>query len=78
LTVFVIILSLLISTIILRRYITTNRVEIGIMQANGVHKYKIAISLTPFALLPAAAGGISGYLAGTLLQGPAIGLFKSY
>jgi hypothetical protein len=48
------------------------------MQANGVSKSSIALSLTPFALVPAAAGGIGGYLVGTLLQKAAIGLFSSY
>jgi hypothetical protein len=48
------------------------------MQANGIKKYKVAASLTPFALIPAVTGGIGGYIVGTLLQSAAIGLFKSY
>jgi hypothetical protein len=48
------------------------------MQANGINKRKIALSLTPFALLPAVIGGFSGYLIGFLLQKPTIGLFSNY
>jgi putative ABC transport system permease protein len=78
LTSFVIILSLFICAIVIQRYITNNRTQIGVMQANGISKRKIALSLVPFALLPAAIGGMFGYLIGFFLQKPAVGLFSNY
>ncbi|GHU47531.1 hypothetical protein FACS1894218_2130 [Bacilli bacterium] len=78
LTVFVLALGLFICAIVIRRYIATARLQIGIMQSNGVSKYKIAASLTPFALIPAVIGGIGGYVIGLLFQAPAIALFSNY
>ncbi len=78
LTIFVITISLVISVIIVRRYVSNSRTTIGVIQANGVKKWNIALSLTPFALIPSLIGGISGYLLGTFLQKPAIGLFSNF
>jgi putative ABC transport system permease protein len=78
LTTFVIILSLLICAIVIQRYVANNRTQIGVMQANGISKRRIAFSLIPFALVPATIGGIFGYLIGFFLQKPAIGLFSNY
>lgn len=78
LTIFVITISLVISVIIVRRYVSNSRTTIGVIQANGVKKWNIALSLTPFALIPSLIGGISGYLLGTFLQKPAISLFSNF
>ncbi|GHU31001.1 hypothetical protein FACS1894166_01650 [Bacilli bacterium] len=78
LTLFILLLGLLICAIVIRRYIATSRVQIGVMQANGVPRKKIAMSLTPFALMPALIGGIAGYLIGFFLQAAAISLFANY
>mgnify|MGYP002470445045 CR=1 FL=1 len=78
LTLFILVVGLIISGIIVRRYVSSNRSTIGIMQANGIKKWSIAISLTPFAFIPSLLGGIAGYLLGTFLQSAAIGLFSSY
>jgi putative ABC transport system permease protein len=75
---FVVILSLLICAIVVQRYISNSRTQIGVMQANGINKRRIAVSLIPFALLPAIVGGIGGYLIGFFLQNPAINLFSNY
>lgn len=75
---FIGILCLVICFVIIKRYVERNRVNIGIMRANGIKKWKIAISLLPFALLPAVVGGISAYVTGLGLQAAALSLFKSY
>ena len=72
------ILAFIICLIIIKRYIENNRVNIGIMRANGIKKWKIALSLFPFALLPAVIGGVAAYLFGFFLQAGALTLFKSY
>lgn len=78
LTVFVLVLGLLISGIIVSRYVGSNRVTIGVMRANGISKWAIALSLIPFAFIPSLIGGICGYVVGTSLQSAAIGLFSVY
>jgi ABC-type antimicrobial peptide transport system permease subunit len=78
LTAFVIVLSLFICAVVIQRYISNSRTQIGVMQANGITKRKIAFSLAPFALLPAFVGGIGGYLVGFFLQKPTIGLLSNY
>lgn len=78
LTIFVVILSTLISAIIVRRYISNNRVNIGVIRSNGVSKTKIILSLIPFSFVPAVIGGISGYLLGMFLQIPALNLFSTF
>ncbi len=78
LTIFILIVGLIISAIIVRRYVSNSRSTIGIVQANGIKKRTIALSLTPFAFIPSLIGGICGYLIGTFLQSAAIGLFSSY
>jgi putative ABC transport system permease protein len=78
LTTFIVILSLFICGIVIRRFVSNNRMQIGVMQANGIKKSQIAFSLTPFALIPAIIGGIGGYIAGLLLQSSAMGLFSNY
>jgi putative ABC transport system permease protein len=78
LTIFVLLLSILICAIVIRRYVGNSSRTIGVMQANGVGKSKIALSMAPFVLIPTLAGGIGGYLAGTFLQAATLQLFKGY
>lgn len=78
LCVFIGILCLVICFVIIKRYVENNRINIGIMRANGIKKWKIALSLFPFAFLPALVGGIAAYVTGLLLQAPMLLLFKSY
>lgn len=75
---FIGILCLLICAIIIKRYVENNRINIGIMRANGISKGKIALSMLPFALFPAVVGGISAYFIGFFLQAPALLLFSNY
>lgn len=76
--IFIGILCLLICGIIIKRYVENNRINIGIMRANGISKAKIVLSLIPFALLPSIIGGIAAYLIGFFLQAPALLLFSNY
>ncbi len=72
------ILCLIICFVIIKRYVENNRVNIGIMRANGIKKWKIAFSLFPFALLPALVGGVAAYFTGLFLQAPMLTLFSNY
>jgi putative ABC transport system permease protein len=78
LTIFILLLSLFIATIVISRYLSLNRKIIGVMRANGINKRSIAVSLLPFSIIPTVIGGICGYFAGLFLQVPALGLFNSY
>jgi len=75
---FIIILCVIICFIIIKRFVEANRVNIGIMRANGFSKKKIAFSLVPFSILPSVVGGVAAYLIGFALQVPALLLFKNY
>ncbi|MBQ0045583.1 MAG: ABC transporter permease [Mycoplasma sp.] len=75
---FIGILCLVICFVIIKRYVENNRVNIGIMRANGIKKWKIGLSLLPFALVPALIGGIAAYLTGLGLQAAALSLFSNY
>ena len=75
---FIGILCLIICFVIIKRYVEGNRVNIGIMRANGIKKWKIGLSLLPFALFPAIIGGIAAYFLGLFLQPAALALFSSY
>jgi len=75
---FIIILCIIICFIIIKRFVEANRVNIGIMRANGFSKKKIALSLVPFSILPSVVGGVAAYIIGFALQVPALLLFKSY
>lgn len=75
---FIGILCLVICFVIIKRYVENNRVNIGIMRANGIKKWKIGVSLLPFALFPALVGGIAAYFTGLGLQAAALSLFSNY
>lgn len=75
---FIGILCLIICFVIIKRYVEGNRVNIGIMRANGIKKWKIGLSLLPFALFPAIIGGVAAYFLGLFLQPAALALFSSY
>jgi putative ABC transport system permease protein len=77
-TIFILLLSCLITAIIISRYIESNRKTIGIMRANGIRKKDICFSLLPFALIPTVIGGIVGYIFGLVMQIPMLGMFGSY
>ena len=75
---FIGLIAIIICIVIIKRYIENNRVNIGILLSNGVSKWKIIFSMTPFALIPAAIGGVCGYIFGLLLQAFALSLFGAY
>lgn len=75
---FIGILCLLICAIIIKRYMENNRINIGIMRANGISKGKIVASMLPFTLFPAVVGGVSAYFIGFFLQAPSLLLFSNY
>lgn len=78
LTIFIVLLCMAICAIVIQRYIANNQTTLGIMNANGVSKWMIALSLLPFAIIPTITGGILGVVCGVLLQIPVLGLFKNY
>lgn len=77
-TSFVVVLGLFICAVVIRRYISLNRVNIGIMEANGISKWKISFSMMMFAIFPTFVGGAIGYIIGVFLQAPILSLFANY
>ena len=78
LTIFIAILTFIISSITIHRYIVNNQTTLGIMRANGYSKFAIATSLMPFAIITSLIGGIAGILIGVVLEVPTLSLFKNY
>jgi putative ABC transport system permease protein len=78
LTIFILLLAILICIFVINQYISSKRMEIGIMRANGFRRRKIVFSLIPFAIIPSIIGGVVGYIVGFALQGVAVGLFHNY
>jgi putative ABC transport system permease protein len=64
LTYFVLAITLIVTYIVINKYVVSSRKNIGILLSNGVNKSKICFSLTPFALIPSIFGGLLGYIVG--------------
>lgn len=75
---FIALLSFVICMIIVKRFVEKNRINVGIMLANGIRKFKIALSLIPFVLIPSVIGGVAAYITGFFLQIQGIRLFQNY
>lgn len=77
-TSFVLVLSVFVSIIIIRRFIETNRNSLGIMQASGYKKREIVTALNIFICIPTILSSICGYIVGFLLQSAAIGILGNF
>ena len=75
---FIFLLTIIICIIIIKYYVDANKVNIGILLANGIKKKKIIFSLLPFVWIPSIVGGISAYLFGLFMQVIGLKLFKNY
>ncbi len=75
---FVIILSLIVGSIIIRKFITSNRISIAIMKANGYRSRDITKALMIIPVLITVLGGIPGYFLGNLAQTGTIMLFSDF
>ncbi|AZZ65638.2 FtsX-like permease family protein [Metamycoplasma phocicerebrale] len=63
---------------IIKRYIEARNKVVGILRAQGYTTPKIAFAFCAFGWIPAAVGGILGYILGFALQKPAMGVLSSY
>ncbi|WP_373597991.1 FtsX-like permease family protein [Metamycoplasma equirhinis] len=75
------ILTLLVAFIvyfIIKRYIEARNKVVGILRAQGYKTSEIAFSFCAFGWIPAAVGGIFGYIVGFSLQRQAMGILASY
>ena len=75
---FIFLLAIIICIIIIKYYVDANKVNIGILLANGIKKNKIIFSLLPFVWIPSIIGGIGAYLFGLFMQVVGLKLFKNY
>ncbi|RXY96867.1 ABC transporter permease [Malacoplasma penetrans] len=78
LTTFILILSIIIAVVIIKRCIETNRNSLGIMQANGYKKREIILGMCLLILIPVLAASVLGYILGISLQTVAINLLGSF
>ncbi|TPR54679.1 ABC transporter permease [Metamycoplasma neophronis] len=75
------ILTVLVSFIvyfIIKRYIEARNKVVGILRAQGYKTSEIALAFCAFGWIPAAVGGIMGYILGFALQKPTMRVLSSY
>ncbi|MEE3928257.1 FtsX-like permease family protein [Mycoplasmopsis ciconiae] len=80
-TILLLILIVLIAssiTFIVKRYISNKNKVLGILLAQGYSRLQISLSFTVFAFFTALIGGVSGYLVGFGLHGPAMTALSDY
>lgn len=77
LTLFVLFLSILISILIIKRFIEINKNSLGILLANGYKKHQIIISLTLFIGIIIAIATSLGFFLGFALQVPILSILTN-
>ena len=78
LTAFILLLSIFISIVIIKRCIESNRNSLGIMQANGYKKWEIILGICLLIWIPVFASAFFGYILGLSLQTLVINLLGSF
>lgn len=78
LTLVILFLSVIVSIFIIKKFIESNRNNLGILLANGFKKFQIIIPIIVFLAIPILIGTIFGYLLGFALQIPILSLFLNF
>lgn len=78
LSLFIFLLTILISILFTKKFISDNQFSIAILRANGIRKRIVSWSTTIFSLFPSIIGGFFGYLLGFLLQTPLLSIYNFY
>ncbi|MGL4647228.1 MAG: ABC transporter permease [Mycoplasmoidaceae bacterium] len=78
LTSFIVVVSLIIMVLFIKRFIELNKVNLAIFQANGYKKSDIIIPMILSLSLLVFIGSMVGYFLGFILQIPAMGLFTNF
>ena len=78
LTNFIVILTLIVIAIMIKRFIEINKSDLSILLANGFSKWELIFALTLIILLFSAIATTIGIFAGIALQVPTIGLFSQF
>ncbi|MEG2802413.1 MAG: ABC transporter permease [Malacoplasma sp.] len=77
LSLFIWILSIIISILVIKRFIETNKNSLGIMLANGFKKREIITSIVLFLMIPILLSIVLGFFLGFILQAPAVLIFSN-
>lgn len=77
LSLFIWILSIIISILVIKRFIETNKNSLGIMLANGFKKKEIVWSIVLFLAIPILSSIIFGFFFGLGLQVPSMLIFSN-
>ena len=78
LLIFIVICVLIITFILIKRFIDVNKVDLGILLANGYKKWNILFPLTILFLAFILIGNIVGYVLGFSFQNIAMSLFSNF
>lgn len=71
-------ISVVVITIITKKRIDDERLQIGVLKSLGYSKYSIAISYLAYPIVGSIIGGILGYLIGCILYKPISTMYLSY
>ncbi len=71
-------ISVLVITIITKKRIDDERMQIGVLKSLGYSKFSIAVSYLTYPIVGSIIGGILGFLLGVLFYKPVAGIYISY
>ncbi|MCV3743706.1 ABC transporter permease [Ureaplasma sp. ES3154-GEN] len=77
-TILILALSIFVIVIIVNRFISQNKINIGNLMANGVNRWKIILTFLTIGILPCLLMGVSAFIAAYFTQPAAISLLKDY
>ncbi|MGL5246102.1 MAG: ABC transporter permease [Mycoplasmoidaceae bacterium] len=78
LTSFITVISIIISILFIKRFLDLNKVNLGILQANGYKKWDIVLPMMICMGLLIVIGTAVGFTLGLILQSPAMLIFQSF
>ena len=71
-------ISVVVITIITKKRIDDERLQIGVLKSLGYSRFSIAVSYLTYPIVGSIIGGILGYLVGCVFYQPISSMFKSY
>lgn len=71
-------ISIIVITIITKKRIDDERMQIGVLKSLGYSRFSIAVSYLTYPIVGSVIGGILGFLLGVLFTKPVAGIYISY
>ncbi len=78
LIIFLVLISMFVTTILLQKFIKENIKSLYIIIANGFNKYKAILAISLVTIIPTFCAAVLGFIAAYFAQVPTINLFGAY